>query len=73
MYGSAYLLALLYLSLSRGIVSHIYLFIIYIECTMIHNDYLQVPLYDRNNVTNIYKIFTFIIPIIFYLYNTINT
>ena len=44
MYGSAGLLALSYLSLSRGIVSCIYLFIIYIECTAIHNTHLWVPL-----------------------------
>ena len=40
MYGSAGLLALLYLGLSRGIVSHIYLIIL--ECTTIHNAHLQV-------------------------------
>ena len=44
MYGSAGLLALFYSSLSRGIVSRIYLFVIYIECTTIHNARFQVPL-----------------------------
>ena len=72
MYGSAGLLTLFYLSLSKGIVSCIYLFVIYIKGTMIHNAHLQVPLQERNNMTKIYKIFTFITSIIFYLYNTIN-
>ena len=44
MCGSAGLLVLFYLGLSRGIVSHIYLVIIYIECTAIHNAHLWVPL-----------------------------
>ena len=44
MYGSASLLVLFYLGLSRGIVSHIYLVIIYIKCTTIHNANLRVPL-----------------------------
>ena len=72
MYGSTCLSVLSYLSLSRGIMSHISLSIIYIECTMIHNACLWVLLQERNNVTNRYKVFTFIITIIFYLYNTIN-
>ena len=65
MYGSACLLVLFYLRLSRGIFSHIYLVIIYIKYTMIHNARLWVPLLERNNVTNGYKIFTFITTIIF--------
>ena len=68
MSGRAGLLVSFYLDMYRGIVSHIYLVIIYIT---IHNAHLWVPLYERNNV-NIYKLFTFIITIIFYLYNTIN-
>ena len=44
MHGSGYLFMPFYLSLSRSIVSHIYLFIIYIECTLIHNACLWVPL-----------------------------
>ena len=72
MYGSARLSALSYLSLSSSIVSCICLSIIYIECTTIHNAHLWVPLQERNNMTNRYKVFTFIITIIFYLYNTIN-
>ena len=43
MYGSASLFALSYLGLSRGIVLHIYILVIYVECTMIHNTHLQVP------------------------------
>ena len=62
------------LGLSRGIVSCILLIIIYIKCTVIHKACLWVPLLERDNMTNIYKIFTFIITIFFYLtsYNTIN-
>ena len=67
MYGSAGLLALFSLGLSRGIVSRIYLFVVYIECTAIHNAHLWVPLQERYNMTNIYKIFTFITTIIFYV------
>ena len=44
MYDSACLLALFYLGLSRGLVSHIYLVTIYIECTAIHNAHHWVPL-----------------------------
>ena len=40
MYGSADLLVLFYLGLSRGIVSHIHLIIL--KCTAIHNTHLQV-------------------------------
>ena len=72
MYGSASLSALSYLSLSSSIVSCICLSIIYMECTTIHNAHLWVPLQERNNMTNRYKVFTFIISIIFYLYNTLN-
>ena len=34
---------------------------------MIHNAHLWVPLLERDNVTNKYRIFTFIITIYFYL------
>ena len=54
-YGSARLFALSYLILSRGIVSHMLLIVTYIKCTVIHNAHLQVPLLERNNVTNRYK------------------
>ena len=38
-----------------GVYCHIYLLnIIYIECTMIHNVCLWVPLLERDNVTNRY-------------------
>ena len=43
MYGSADLFALSCLRLSRGIVSHILLIVIYIECTTIHNAHPWVP------------------------------
>ena len=56
-----------------GVYCHVYLLsVIYIECTVIHNAHLWVPLLERDNVTNRYKIFTFIITIFFYPYNTIN-
>ena len=68
-----WLLCTFLLVLSRGIVSCILLIVIYIECTMIHNAHLQVPfLYMNDNMTNRYKVFTFITTIFFYLYNTIN-
>ena len=44
MYGSAGLLAIFYLGLSRARVSNIYVVIVYIKCTAIHNAHLQVPL-----------------------------
>ena len=73
MFGSAGLIALSYLSLSMGLYCHVYLLnIIYIKCTEIHNACLQVPFLERDNMTNRYKIFTFIITIFFYPYNTIN-
>ena len=73
MYGSAGLLALFYLGLSRGVMSHIYIFI----CGLykIHCDTQCSSLgsfIERDNMTNRYKIFTFITTIIFYPYNSIN-
>ena len=56
-----------------GVFCHVYLLnIVYIKCTMIHNAHFGFPLLEIDNMTNGYKIFTFIITIFFYSYNTIN-